>query len=441
MKKNPTYFLTSDQCLPVMQDARSPHSFRTVARWVTAGFVFMILVIALVPWQQNVPGSGKYSAFAPIERQQTLGAPVSGRVTKWYTSEGSRVEEGDPIVDIADNDPQILERLKREREAYQQKLQASRNSVTARAQELLGLEKSRVSAIAAAENYVEIAVQKVRARERKADAAERTLATSKLNLDRVKRLHERGLRSVRDLELAELDYAKSEAELDQARADLIGGRQDLKAKRAQLEKTDADTRAKLESKRSSLASAESSVASNEAAMQQIESKLAKQSTMSVRAPRSGTIMRLLVQPGSEYVKSGEALAVLVPDVHEPVVELWVKGNDMPLIQDGDTVRLQFEGWPAVQFVGWPSVAVGTFGGVVSLVDASDDGKGRFRILVKPDPNDEPWPSKRFLRQGVRANGWVLLETVPLWYELWRQFNGFPPVISMDEPDPVARKKK
>lgn len=441
MKKLPTFFLNADQCLPVMQDARSPHSFRTVAKGVSIGFVLMILVIALVPWQQNVPGSGKYSAFAPTERQQTLGAPVSGRVINWYAGEGSLVKAGDPIVEIADNDPQILERLNRERDAYLQKLQASRKSVTARSEELIGLQQSRQSALAAAENYVEIAKQKVSAQESKLKASERTLMTSQLNLDRVKRLHERGLRSLRDLELAELDFAKSQAELEQANADLIGRRQDFTAKQAQRAKTDADTRAKLESTRSSLASAESSVATNEAAMQQIESKLARQATMSVRAPRNGTIMRLLVQPGSEFVKSGEPLAVLVPDVEEPVVELWVKGNDMPLIHVGDTVRLQFEGWPAVQFVGWPSVAVGTFGGVVSLVDASDDGKGRFRILVKPDPNDEPWPSKRFLRQGVRANGWVLLETVPLWYELWRQFNGFPPAISMDEPDPTARKKK
>jgi hypothetical protein len=97
------------------------------------------------------------------------------------------------------------------------------------------------------------------------------------------------------------------------------------------------------------------------------------------------------------------------------------------------VRLQFEGWPAVQFTGWPSVAVGTFGGVVTLIDATDDGQGKFRIVVTPDPRDEPWPSGRYLRQGVRANGWVLLGQVTLGYELWRRFNGFPPVVALSEP--------
>ena len=109
------------------------------------------------------------------------------------------------------------------------------------------------------------------------------------------------------------------------------------------------------------------------------------------------------------------------------------GNDVPLISEGRPVRLQFEGWPALQFAGWPSIAVGTFGGRVQLVDSTDNGAGKFRVLIKPDPHDEPWPTKTYLRQGVRANGWVLLNQVPLGFELWRQFNGFPPIISMAEP--------
>ena len=120
----------------------------------------------------------------------------------------------------------------------------------------------------------------------------------------------------------------------------------------------------------------------------------------------------------------------------------VSGNDMPLIQEGDKVRLQFEGWPAVQFVGWPSVAVGTFGGKVSRVFPTDDGKGNFRILISPDDNaeiDNGWPNDRYLRQGVRANGWVLLNEVPLGYEIWRQLNGFPPTVAEEEPNKKDKK--
>jgi hypothetical protein len=105
------------------------------------------------------------------------------------------------------------------------------------------------------------------------------------------------------------------------------------------------------------------------------------------------------------------------------------------------VRLQFEGWPAVQFVGWPSVAVGTFGGKVNRVFPTDDGTGSFRIVVTPDENDDAWPDQRYLRQGVRANGWVLLRQVPLGYEIWRQFNGFPPTVSEDRVDSKGSSSK
>ena len=117
-----------------------------------------------------------------------------------------------------------------------------------------------------------------------------------------------------------------------------------------------------------------------------------------------------------------------------VAEIWVSGNDAPLISVGRQVRLQFEGWPAVQFTGWPSVAVGTFGGKVSNVDAAaGNSKNQFRVLVVPDEVSPPWPSTKFLRQGTRANGWMLLDQVGLGYEAWRRLNGFPPTVAFPKP--------
>ena len=129
---------------------------------------------------------------------------------------------------------------------------------------------------------------------------------------------------------------------------------------------------------------------------------------------------------------------LVPSSPDRAVAIKVDGNDVPLVSSKDgyekprKVRLQFEGWPAVQFSGWPSAAVGTFGGIVSVVDSTDDGQGKFRVLVLPDPDQSPWPGEIVLRQGVRANAWVLLDEVPLGWEIWRQFNGFPPVVVMSD---------
>jgi hypothetical protein len=146
------------------------------------------------------------------------------------------------------------------------------------------------------------------------------------------------------------------------------------------------------------------------------------------------IQRVVAGRPGEQVSAGDTLATLVPDTHDRAVALVVDGSDAALITPGREVRLQFEGWPAVQFSGWPSVAVGTFGGRVAFVDPADDGYGSFRVVVVPDPDQEPWPSPRFLRQGTRVNGFVLLSRVTVAFELWRQLNDFPPIV---EPPPEA----
>jgi hypothetical protein len=131
----------------------------------------------------------------------------------------------------------------------------------------------------------------------------------------------------------------------------------------------------------------------------------------------------------------------VPKTSSPAVQVWVAGNDAPLINPGRHVRLQFEGWPAVQFSGWPSVAVGTFGGEVALVDPTDDGMGKFRVVVVPDPDEPPWPEYPQLRQGVRAYSWVLLDQVPLGYEVWRRMNGFPPAFNSEQDAKATKPPK
>ncbi len=168
-------------------------------------------------------------------------------------------------------------------------------------------------------------------------------------------------------------------------------------------------------------------------LNQMEVRLARQQAQTLRAPRDGTITRIIAANIATLVNQGEPLATFVPKDSEPAVELYVRGIDIPLIYPGRKVRLEFEGWPAVQFSGWPSAAVGTFGGVVQVVDPSVTPTGQFRVLVVPDPDDMPWPDQQFLRYGARAKGWVLLDEVKVGFELWRQLNNFPPVAVSDIP--------
>jgi multidrug resistance efflux pump len=217
-------------------------------------------------------------------------------------------------------------------------------------------------------------------------AAQAALETSQKNLDRQFQLAKKGLKSQRDYELARLEYNKF--------------------------LTDVSSKSKE--------------------LADIQVKASRQASQVVKSPRDGIIMRIYYSQGGTFVKDGSVLVTLAPDTKDRVVELYIDGNDLPLVSLGRDARLQFEGWPAIQFSGWPSVAVGTFGGKVINVDPSDNGKGEFRVLIRPSKYGTKWPSGHYLRQGVKVKGWILLDQVPLGYELWRLFNNFPPTVEQIE---------
>jgi hypothetical protein len=180
----------------------------------------------------------------------------------------------------------------------------------------------------------------------------------------------------------------------------------------------------------------------------------------VLSPRDGIVLNVATTDGT-YLRPGTLICVIIPETDSRFAEILIDGNDMPLIhsrkdgQPGSPVRLAFEGWPAVQMIGWPQLAIGTFGGEVVFVDATDNGAGKFRVVVGPaddtvnrldgkGPVTVGWPEKdRWLRQGTRVNAWILLKQVPLWFEIWRQINGFPPVVSNQDGklDPTKKNDK
>jgi len=408
-----------------MRLVRAPRTTRTIARLLAGLLVVVALALAVVPFQQSSSAHGRVIAFAPLDRQQTIEAPVDGRVVRWHVQEGDHVEEGTPLVDIADNDADLLSRLEREKAALDARMDAARSRTSAVGDRVKSLESSRDSALVAADSRVRMARDRVRAAEQAIVAAKAAHRTAELNLGRQRPLFQEGLSSKRQVELAELDEARMRTDTDRAEAALSAARSEENALASDLAKIRNDASASIHDATASRATAEAEIAAASAEIARMEVRLARQLTQAVKAPRKGTVLRIVAKQGGEMVKSGEVLTVLVPDSDNAAVELWVDGNDVNLVTPGRDVRLQFEGWPAIQFSGWPSAAVGTYGGVVAFVDATDDGNGKFRVVVVP-ADAEPWPSKQYLRQGMRTNGWILLDSVKLGYELWRTFNGFPP---------------
>lgn len=411
----------------------APHAARVLARLLAALVATVAVALVVTPWQQTIPGSGRVLAYRPDERPQQIEALVDGRVVRWHVAEGSVVKAGDPIVELADTDPSLLERIDAERLQVERTVSEADARMTALEERINGLLVTRDTSVAAADLRTQMARDRVTASERGLTAAEAARKAAVLNLDRQQALAAKGLTSTRAVELAEMEAATREAEVDRARATLDAARREAESLVAELARTRADAGTRVDEARAQLASARSDAAKARADLTRMDTRRTRQQAQRVVAPIDGTVLRIVGRQGGEWLKAGEPLATIVPVSTKDVVELWVDGNDMPMVQPGAGVRLQFEGWPALQFSGWPSIAVGTFGGRVRSVDATDNGQGRFRVLVEADPADESWPAARFLRQGVRANGWVLLNVVPVGYELWRQFNGFPPAIAPAEP--------
>ncbi len=195
-------------------------------------------------------------------------------------------------------------------------------------------------------------------------------------------LSEKGIKAAVEIEKFKKDWDVAKSDLESLKLKMTAAKEEWDAKKDERIQKEREAKTKVDYARAMQQDALGQVATIQKEMRDLEIKLSELDRMTICAPRDGTIFRMPVFERGQMLKEGDALFTIVPDTSERVVELWVYGNDMPLIRKGDHVRLQFEGWPAVQFAGWPSVAVGTFGGEIAAIDPADDGKGKFRVQVK-----------------------------------------------------------
>lgn len=414
--------------LPAMSMVTPSRAVRKMVTVLSALILAIPVMLFVVPWRQNIQASGRVTALDPLDRMQTLPAPVTGRLVRVFVQEGSEVAKGDLLVEMSDQDPMYAARLEQQIQFATDKVRAARDQVAFYAQQLSNLEQGRDLAISGAQFEVNAATEKVRAARQNLQAALAALEQKRADRDRRERLYDRRVVSQLDYQTAQAAYLAAEARVEALRAEVEQSLNEEESRRARVGQTANDLQAKIESTKSLREEARAKVALAEKELTEAQTAVERQKTRVVVAPREGRIFRIRAASQADLLKQGDPLVDFVPHTSDLAVELWVRGNDAPLIEPGREVRLQFEGWPAVQFSGWPSVAVGTFGGEVLLVDAQDDGAGRFRILVGPGDAPQGWPDRRYLRQGVRTNGWVLLDQVRLGYEIWRQLNGFPPSV-------------
>ncbi|MCS7270260.1 MAG: HlyD family secretion protein [Gemmataceae bacterium] len=452
-----------DLNLPAIRLSQTPRLVRRLAYGLVLVLFLLVPLAGFLPWTQTVHGQGQTIAFHPARRPQFIVSPIEGRVKKWYVVEGDRVRAGQLLVQLVDNDPLILERLREQEMLALQRLTLADGRVKDQESRLQYVRRERDVLLTEAQYRVEQAEAQVLVAQQELNRARFDLEREELNYQRTLRLYKSALGEGRVVSKDELEEAERRRNLAKAQVPLAEARvqlakKTLEAARVQLEVVDNRTAALIQTEEAALKSAQSEQAAVQQQYLALKTQVQRQENQRLEAPVNGIIFRILAnaEAGGQLVRPGERLAVLVPDPESPedkarhraelgllgglafgiydpltwgeypaiVAELYIDGNDLPLVRRGDPVLLQFEGWPAIQFAAYPKVAAGTFRGEVYLIDPTSDGNGRFRILVAPAEGEE-WPANEYLRQGVRAQGWFLLRQVSLGYEVWRVINGFP----------------
>jgi len=241
-------------------------------------------------------------------------------------------------------------------------------------------------------------------------------------------MYDSGLVSLTQLEQRNQYYQSSLAKKTSAENKYQASLQELNIIQTEFRSVQQDYQEKLLKAESDRFGALSSVASGIGEIAKLENLYASYSIRNgmyyIIAPQSGQVIKAKRSGIGEIVKDGEMLLHIVPRNIDLAVELFVRPVDLPLLTPGQKVRFLFDGFPAIIFSGWPQMSYGTFQGTVTAIESDVSSNGKFRVLVKEDTSYRKWPPQ--LRMGTSANGIALLKDVPVWYELWRNINSFPP---------------
>jgi len=416
-----------------------PKSAKVLAYWVIGIMLFSFMCLFL-PWQQNIEGVGQVNALTPQDRPQEVQTAISGRISQWRVREGDFVNQGDTLVvltEIKDDyfDPEFLKRLEEQVGAKEDGIDATKSKVEALDRQINALESSLTFKLSQARNKYQQTAMKV-----VSDSA--NLGAQQIGLY----IAQRQFKSFDSLFYAkpvalisQTDWERRNKSLQEEQAKLISSQNKWSISKSEyvnaaieLSAVEAEYSDKISKAQSDKSSSIGYLADSKGELSKIKNKYAnmviRNNQYYILAPQSGYIVKTLKSGIGETIKDTDAICTIQPATPAIAAEVYIRAMDVPLIEKGRQVRLEFDGWPSLQVSGWPSVAVGTFGGVIQVIDYVDSKEGKYRILITPD-KDSPWPSQ--LRVGSGVYAWVMLNDVPVWYEVWRQLNGFPPSLYED----------
>ena len=394
-----------------------------------------ILFVALLflPWTQNIRSTGKVTALRPEQRPQTIHSVIPGRIEKWYVQEGQAVKKGDTIIQISEVkseylNPDLVLNTEQQLKAKNFSVRSYMDKLNAIDAQISALLNSRKQKYEQAQNKLLQSQLKY-----KNDSIE--FSSIKLNekiaeeqLKRMEELYKDGLKSLTDLEARRGKFQETQVKSISQLNKILTSRNEVLNAGIELQNVNAEFSEKISKLESDKNSTFSGMYDAEASVTKLQNDFANYSIRSglyfITAPQDGFITKALKSGIGEIIKEGVDIVSIMPKDFELAVEMYVHPMDIPLLKKGQQVRIQFDGWPSIVFSGWPILTYGTFGGKIVAIDNFISDNGKYRLLVSRDTGDHPWPEQ--IKLGAGASTFTLLNDVPIWYELWRQINGFPP---------------
>lgn len=420
---------------------------KLLVRWLAFMFL-MVIMFFFLPWTQNVQSKGKVTTLRPEQRPQTIHATIAGRIEKWFVQEGQFVKKGDTIVHLSEIkaeyfDPNLVSRTNDQVRAKEGAIVSYDSKVVALDEQIQALSSELIYKQKQLKNKIKQQQLKITSDSIDVIRAETDYQIAQNQLERTQGLFDQGIKSLTELEQKKLKVQDTNAKLIESENKLLTSQNELINAQLELNTVLYETNQKIAKAESDRFSTLSQKYDAEAGVTKLRIESANYERRSdfyyITAPQDCYIMRA-IKPGiGETIKEGDPVVSITPAEMELAVELFIKPMDLPLIKLGQEVRFIFDGWPAIVFSGWPGQSFGTFSGEVVAIDNDISSSGEYRILVAPRINQsKPWPDA--LRPGSGAEGIALLRNVPLWYEVWRQLNGFPPEYYAEDQIEVPKLK-
>ena len=423
------------------------HYYKYFNRFLGA-FAIIGIIILFLPWTQNISGRGNVTSLTPEQRPQTIQSPIPGSIQQWFVREGDFIKKGDTIMKIAEVkseyfDPDLVKRTEQQRDAKAFAVESYAGKANAQQARVGALISERKLKLEIAENKILQAFLKVESDSIDLEAAETNLRIAKIKYMRADSLFQEGFTARRKVEDEAVKLQSTKSKEISQRAKLLASRNEVLNTKIEISKIKAEYTDKISKAESEKLSAKSSQFDTEAQVTKLNNEVSnytiRNSLQYITAPYDGFIQTALRGGIGQTFKEGEALVGIIPENVDLAVETFIEPIDLPLIHKGEKVRVQFDGWPAIVFSGWPNISYGTYGAEVVAVERFITKRnGKFRILLKPDPDSYPWPKE--VRPGSGVYTMALLEDVPIWFELWRQLNGFPPNYYQPEGETTSKKK-